>query len=323
MSLSAAAAGMGVPEALVQRAAAARAAASGSTVEAVLAFWTGGGSVPAPVAAPASEAPAQPAESAPAAEAAPAPAAMAVPAAPAAPITATRAPVPTEVSVAEAAHIREVVTVPTAGIRERTSFKIPKWLVAVLLIVPTFALTLLGGSATGACGDATELSVDVVTGEIVNCDGSTFTGSGAGGGGVNFLALGEAIYNGQGATCAGCHGAGGGGGPAGPSLAGVLTTFGVCADHVEWVKLGGPGFTAEGRSTYGDTDKPVGGFGGVMPGHASLSDEQLASVAAFERVQFGGADPDATLVDCGLVEGEGGEAGAGTEAPAEAAAAGS
>lgn len=44
---------------------------------------------------------------------------------------------------------------------------------------------------------------------------------------------------------------------------------------------------------------------------ASLSPEQIAAAAAFERVRFGGADPDTTLVDCGLVE----ETAAGEGAP--------
>ena len=83
------------------------------------------------------------------------------------------------------------------------------------------------------------------------------------------------------------------------------------------------GFQEEGRDTYGDTDKPVGGSG-TMPAHPSLSEEQLASVVAFERVSFGGADPAEVLTDCGLVaaEGEGGttvpgEGEGGTTAPAE------
>ncbi|HET7846132.1 MAG TPA: c-type cytochrome, partial [Acidimicrobiia bacterium] len=133
---------------------------------------------------------------------------------------------------------------------------------------------------------------------------------GVSGGGTDYLALGERVYNGEGATCAGCHGAQGGGG-AGPALTGVLTTFGVCADHLEWVRLGTRGFQAAGRATYGDTNKPVAGFG-EMPAHTSLSEEQLAAVVVFERVRFGGASPDQALVDCGVgpeeppAEGEGG-----------------
>ena len=43
--LSAAAAALGVPESIVQRSAAARAAETGMTVDEVLAAWAGGGSV--------------------------------------------------------------------------------------------------------------------------------------------------------------------------------------------------------------------------------------------------------------------------------------
>lgn len=78
---AAAAAALGLPEAIVQRSAAARAEETGMTVDEVLAAWAGGGDIPAPSAA--STAPEQtvaetespPAEAEPAAEEAPAPAA--------------------------------------------------------------------------------------------------------------------------------------------------------------------------------------------------------------------------------------------------------
>jgi mono/diheme cytochrome c family protein len=331
--VAAAAAALGVPEALVRRSAAARATATGTTVDEVLTAWAGGEAVagdaptsepavsgtadeesaPASVGEAPTESPAEQGDN-------PPPSVGEAPTgppitqgdnlAPAAAVT-TRAPVPAEVSAAEAANLPEVVTVPTAGIRERTNFVFPKWLAAVMLIIPLFALFALGGAATGTCGEATELQTDVVSGEIVNCDGSEFTGSGVSGGGTDYLALGERVYNGEGATCAGCHGAGGGGG-AGPPLTGVLTTFGVCTDHLEWVRLGTRGFQQAGRATYGDTNKPVGGSGAEMPPHPSLSEEQLAAVVVFERVRFGGAEPDQALVDCGVgpeeppAEGEGG-----------------
>jgi mono/diheme cytochrome c family protein len=205
--------------------------------------------------------------------------------------------------MAEAAHLPEVVTVPTAGIRERTNFDIPRWLVAVLMVAPVFALFALGGSATGACGEGTELRVDVISGEIVNCDGSEFTGGGVGPGTTDFIALGADLYAGAvtpAATCAGCHGGDGQGVGSFPAMTGVLTTFGACEDHVEWVLLGSVGF----EGTYGDTNKTVAGG---MPAHQGLTDEQLRAVVAFERVRFGGADTDETLADCGLVEAEGEE----------------
>lgn len=310
-ALSAASAALGIPEDLVQRSAAARATETGMSVDEVLAAWAGGGAIAAAPATPPAESPepeAQPDIEA-SDEPAPASPTIATPA-PTEPAVATRAPVPSEVSAAEAATLPEVVTVPTAGIRERTNFAIPRWLTAVMLIIPAFALFALGGAATGTCGEATELDANIVTGQIVNCDGSEFTGSGVGGGSTDFIAEGEAIYMGTGVSgvnCSGCHGVSGGGG-AGPPLNAVVTTFGSCQDQVEWVTIGTPGFQAAGRSTYGDTGKPVGG-GGVMPPHQSLSPEQVASVAAFERVRFDGADPETTLTDCGLVPEEGSEGG--------------
>jgi mono/diheme cytochrome c family protein len=320
VSLSAAAAKLGIPEPLVQRSAAARAAVTGVSVDEILAAWAGGEAV-AGAAAPAEPAPSEPAEPVGepepvAAEAETAPEAAAVvetpaAAAPGAGRAPTRAPVPAEVTPAEAAHLPEVITVPTAGIRERTNFVIPRWLVALMLVTPLIALFALGGASTGECGEATELTIDVITGEAVNCDGSEFTGGGAGGGATDFVALGGDIYAGAevaGVNCAGCHGGNGQGG-VGPALGGVTGTFGACADHIEWVRLGSGGFPGG----YGDTNKPTQGG---MPGFGgTLTDEQLASVVAFERVRFGGGNPDEVLADCGLVE-AGGEGGEG-EAPAE------
>ncbi len=326
--LSAAAEALGVPESIVQRSAAARAAETGMTVDEVLAAWAGGGSVAgSPPAAADEEAPAEeptaepeagaePEEEAP--EAVPAepvtPAPVPVPSGP-----VTRSPVPAEVTAAEAAGLPEVITVPTAGIRERTNLAIPRWLAAVMLIIPAFALFALGGSATGECGEATELSTNVITGQVVNCDGTEFTGSGAGGGGADFVAMGEDVYQNV-ANCDGCHGAQGQGG-VGPGFSGVVTTFGSCTDHIEWVTLGSDGFQGEGRSTYGDTNKPIAG--GMPQFGTTLTEEQLASVVAFERVRFGGADPAETLTDCGLAPAEGeegeapGETTPGEEPPAE------
>jgi hypothetical protein len=223
---------------------------------------------------------------------------------------------PTEVGPREAARLPEVVTVPTAGIRERTNSIIPKWLTVLLLAAPLFALFALGGLATGECGEATELRVDVITGEIVNCDGSEFTGSGGPGGGTDFIGLGGNIYAGSGVAgvnCSGCHGAAGQGVGNFPGMGGVVNVFSRCEDHIEWVTLGAVGFQAQGRTTYGDTQRPVSAmpaFGG------SLTEEQIASVVAYERVRFGGADRDQTLIDCGLAadpgepdDGDSGDAG--------------
>ena len=319
-NLTAAAQALGLPEPLVQRSAAARAAETGADVEEILAAWAGG---EAPAAAPTPEPPEEEtaAEGAADEEAAevetaeepeepetaptPTPPPVAVPA-PAAAAAAPMppAPVPTEVSVQEAGRVPVVVTVPTSDLKERTALSMPRWLAAALIVAPLLALFALGGSATGTCGEGTELATDVITGEIVNCDGSEFTGQGIGGG-ANFIAMGESIYLGgevAGVNCAGCHAPSGQGLATFPALTGVLTTFGACTDHIEWVSLATQGFETAGRATYGDTAKPVRGAG-VMPGFASsLSPEQIAAVSAFERVRFGGADPEVTLEDCGLVE---------------------
>lgn len=317
MSLTGAAAAMGLPEALVERSAQARAAEAGVSADEILAAWAGGEAVeaaapaePEPVSEPApSEETDEPEDETPEVEA-PTPAAQPAPAAAAA--APSRAPVPAEVTAAEAAHLPEVVTVLTAGIRERTNFVIPKWLIGLMLVAPLFALFALGGAATGACGEATELRPDIITGAIVNCDGSEFTGAAIDVGAVDFIALGADVYP----TCAGCHGADGQGVGTFPAMGGVLTTFGSCEDHVEWVLLGSGGWQTEYGDTYGDTGKRVEGG---MPPHASLTDEQLRAVVAFERVRFAGADRDGTLVDCGLIEGEGDENGVepGEEAPTE------
>jgi mono/diheme cytochrome c family protein len=210
-----------------------------------------------------------------------------------------------------------VVSVPTAGLKERTVAAVPWWLAAVFVIIPVFGLLQLATAATNECGQGVELLPDRVTGELRNCDGSQFEGRGPAGGGSDFIGAGEALFVGS-AACAGCHGAQGEGG-VGPALSTVLATFSSCADHIEWVTKGTQGFQAEGRTGYGDPNKPYSGA--LMPGFgASLSPEQIASVAAFERVRFAGADPDQTLVDCGLTEAapeEGGEQPAEGGAPGE------
>ncbi len=310
---------MGIPESLVRRAAAARAAETGMTVDDVIKAWAGGDAVsvsaPAAAAPPAEEeaGPTEATEPSPVpgsnAESPPSTPTVSAPSSPIAPAAAgaTRAPMPTEVGPRQAARLPEVITVPTAGIRERTNSTIPRWLTSLLLAAPLFALFALGGLATGECGQATELRVDVVTGDVINCDGSEFTGSGGPGGGVDFIALGGSIYGGTGASgvnCAGCHGAQGQGVGNFPAMTGVITTFSSCSDHIEWVTLGASGFLAAGRQTYGDTGRPVS----AMPAFGnSLTEEQLAAVVAFERVRFGGADPQQTAIDCGLAEAPEGE----------------
>jgi mono/diheme cytochrome c family protein len=309
--LSAAAQAMGVPEPIVERSAHAWASAQGQSYEDVIAAWAGGETVAA--SAPAAEEPAPAEETPTETEAPPEEAPTEEPAAPAQPAAAqpaaaaaapTSAPTPERVSPEEALEYPVVVTVPTAGITEKTGFSIPSWLGALLLIVPAFGLIYLAMGTSTECGLGTGLRVDRATGIVENCDGTPFEGRGAGAGGVDFIAAGQEIY----ATCAGCHGAQGQGQGNFPALGGVINTFGSCTDHIEWVELGSAGFQAAGRNSYGDPGKPIAGG---MPGFASsLTTEQIASVSAYERVRHAGGNAEEVLVDCGLVEAEGGEEGA-------------
>jgi hypothetical protein len=313
--LSAAAAALGVSEAIVKRSAEARANATGTSVDDVLKAWAGGSAAPTPASPePRATSPEPPAAS----QASPEPADASQEPEPVSTPTGTRSadqlaarssqleapPAPKEVSPKEALRYPVVITVPTAGLAERTVSSVPKWLASLLIIIPMFGLLQLAGATTNDCGDGAELLVDRVTGTLVNCDGTLFEGRGEIGGGTDFIALGEQTFRGQvvpAANCQGCHGAQGQGG-VGPALGTVIATFSSCVDHIEWVAKGTTGFQAEGRATYGDLNKPVGGVGN-MPAFANqLSAEQIAAAVAFERVRFGGVAPDQTFVDCGLAE---------------------
>jgi mono/diheme cytochrome c family protein len=309
--LSAAAAALGVSEAIVKRSAEARANATGASVDDVLKAWAGGAAAPAaPVTSP------QPPDASPTSLQPPVASPQPEPVSTSTGMTpvptgdrrletgSSAPPAPTQVSPKEALRFPVVVTVPTSGLAERTVSSIPKWLASLFIIIPMFGLLQLAGATTNDCGDGGELLADRVTGTLINCDGTPFEGRGEIGGGTDFIALGEQTYRGQvvaAANCQGCHGAQGQGG-SGPPLGTVIATFSSCVDHIEWVSKGTAGFQAEGRATYGDLNKPVGGVGN-MPSFANqLSAEQIAAVVAVERVRFGGAAPDQVLVDCGLAE---------------------
>ncbi|MEE9299239.1 MAG: cytochrome c [Acidimicrobiia bacterium] len=108
------------------------------------------------------------------------------------------------------------------------------------------------------------------------------------------LETGRDVY---GSTCSVCHGPRGGG-EIGPSLESVAETWPTCGEHIEWIELGSDGWKAEFGDVYGATLKPV--IGG-MPGQGStLEAEEIAAVAAYERIEFGGLDQDSTLTECGL-----------------------
>lgn len=99
------------------------------------------------------------------------------------------------------------------------------------------------------------------------------------------------------ARCATCHGGNGEGG-AGPALAGVIETFSSCDDQMRWISLGSGRFESEVGPTYGDQDTEITG---VMPEFStSLTEEEIARVAAFERHEFAGATQTEAAEECGL-----------------------
>ncbi|HAX81212.1 MAG TPA: hypothetical protein DCY40_01415, partial [Actinobacteria bacterium] len=156
--LAAAAKATGMSENMVKRSAAARAKAQGTTVESVLAEWAG---VAVPAGAATADAPAAETEAPAAAPAAPEAAALEVEE------SGEETPAAAPAAAPAPAVIREVVP---AG-------AIPRWLAALFVAVPLFALTYLAFLPNGpSCGDAGLLAVDPVTGEMVNCDGTAIGG---------------------------------------------------------------------------------------------------------------------------------------------------
>ena len=165
----------------------------------------------------------------------------------------------------------------------------------IFIIIPMIALLYAGLTPNGPdCGVSGQLAINPITGEAESCDGDASP----------FFSLGAAVYEAQ---CVACHGAGGGGG-VGPSFLGgaVLQTFSACTDHIEWVSIGSNDWP---DATYGDTEKPAGGSG-VMPGYQdSLTAQEIAAVALYERVAFGGEDIATGEASCGLVAGAEGAEG--------------
>jgi hypothetical protein len=197
-------------------------------------------------AAPAAEAsaPATTADAAPVAAAAAVPAAAAAPAAPAVPD-----PVAPWV---EAAQSRR---------------KIPVWAVAVLVMLPLWAVVY-----------------------ALTLDPPTPTEPGP-------LELGAETYAGKG--CSGCHGAGGAGAGAVPGLATTPEDFAEPADMVTWIALGSAGYQAAGIEEYAP-GKPVNGG---MPGWMdSLTAEELMSVVLHERTEYGGEEFDIAVWEAGWEE---------------------
>ncbi len=286
---------LGVPTDLLERAAAARAAASGSGAEDIVRSWAGD-EAPLPAAA---APPPQPAPAAPvAAESAPAPPPPAPPAATEAESPAVEVLLPAEPAAGDSddGGEDEAVQPAAAGDRSTVLSGFPRWLAASFVLLPLAALlyALVTPNAPD-CGSAGQLAVDPVTGVAVNCDGSPY-----GVDAVDFFAIGEEVYSGK---CAACHGAAGGGG-VGPAFTGgaVLATFPACGEHITWVEIGSIGWP---DPTYGANNTPVLGSGAVMPGFAApvLTAEELASVVLYERVAFGGEALPEAEGGCGLTGG--------------------
>jgi mono/diheme cytochrome c family protein len=266
-----------MPASLAKRSAQARAKKTGEPLETVLAEWAG--IDPATFA------------TAPAPAPAPAPAA-----APASTESAQDADGTSDVEIIEAspADTSDVPDTEEEPPAKRGGY--PLWLAAAFVIIPLLAIAYILVSPNGPdCGSGGQLGVDAVTGDVVNCDGSEYGVVAA----DNFAA-GGALYQ----QCVACHSDNGSGG-VGPAFTSgaILVTFpaGSCSDHVEWVTVGTAGWP---ESTYGATDKAVGGVG-LMPGFGTaLTEEQISQVALYERVAFGGQDLAEAEADCGLVEGE-------------------
>ena len=288
---------LNAPVDLVQRSAEARAAASGTTVDAVLSSWAGGESVAS--AAPAAEAPK---EEVPVEE-------EVVEEAPIEEEVIEEAPIEDKILVGATNAVRKVskqvsFVNETMDIKTNAESKLPRWLNVSFIVIPVFILIgLISSSNTQECGERGILDIDRKSQQSVNCDGSPFEGKGvAATNTINYVALGQQVYSG-GAACAGCHGAGGGGG-VGPAFTGgaLYTTFPTCADHTKWIQLGSANWQSEVGPTYGAEDTvSIGG----MPGfQGKLTEDELYAVVVFERVVFGGGDTEEVLADCGLLESE-------------------
>ena len=140
-----------------------------------------------------------------------------------------------------------------------TRVKTPLWAVGLLALLPLWAIVYIGAFGNRSSSAANSP-----------------------------VTAGALVFNTAG--CAGCHGANGEGG-VGPQLNGgeVLRQWPVLQDHINWVKTGGAAHI--GQTIGGVVVTP----GNAMPGFAgTLTEAQIEDVVCFERVQFGGAPPNAS-----------------------------
>ena len=137
--------------------------------------------------------------------------------------------------------------------------KVPKYALPVLAVLPVWALIYAGALVKHAAADPV-------------------------------FDEGQKVYA---ANCSSCHLADGSGGT-GRNLHEVLKTFPDPADHLAWVHNGSP---AAG-TPYGDPKREggqrisqSGGYGQMPKFKDKLTEEQIAAVVHYERVEFGGEDP--------------------------------
>ncbi|MEO7572434.1 MAG: cytochrome c [Acidimicrobiales bacterium] len=167
----------------------------------------------------------------------------------AAPAVAPVAPAAAAPAVPEPAKVPEPVRPEVAAALSRR--KIPYWAMPVLAGLPLWAYVYQATLEPAPTGELTP----------ADAGGEIYVSS----------------------ACAGCHQAGGGGSAAVPALTEVLVDWPDFRDQMMWVRLGSTGWQ-EYSDTYGANAKPSQGG---MPAHPSLTDQELAEVILYERVQFG------------------------------------